>query len=163
MATLAIMPRNDGNRSWARSLLIERWQDVVIVTRGIAHRADELPAFAAELESRLAGLITFRISGDECEIVSLDSTQERRGVGTALLNAALAAATQAGCRRVWLVTTNDNLPALEFFQKRGYRLAAVYPGAIEQARRLKPQLPQAGWRGIPLRDELELERVISGE
>lgn len=160
MATITVMPADDSHRSWARSLLVERWLDVMIVTRGTAHRADELPAFAAELEGRLAGLITYRISGGECEIVSLDSVRERLGVGTTLLNAVFAAATQAGCRRVWLVTTNDNLPALEFFQKRGYHLAAVYPGALEHTRRLKPQLPAHGWRGIPLRDELELERKI---
>jgi hypothetical protein len=59
---------------------------------------------------------------------------------------------------VWLVTTNDNLVALRFYQRRGFRLSALRPGAVDEARRrLKPAIPDAGAFGIPLRDELELE------
>jgi ribosomal protein S18 acetylase RimI-like enzyme len=68
---------------------------------------------------------------------------------------------QAGCRRVWLITTNDNLEALGFYQKRGFVLAALHRNAMAETRRFKPNIPLIGMGGIPLRDELELERKIA--
>ncbi|UCD57579.1 MAG: GNAT family N-acetyltransferase, partial [Candidatus Hydrogenedentota bacterium] len=103
------------------------------------------------------GLVTFRIEDDECEIVTIDSTAEGTGVGSALIGAVKDAAVSAQCKRLWLITTNDNTAALRFYQKRGFILVAVYPNALEQARRLKPELPFIGKDGIPLRDEIELE------
>jgi len=67
------------------------------------------------------------------------------------------AAAAAGCTRLWLVTTNDNVEALRFYQKQGFRLVALYPNALEASRRLEPDLPLVGRHGIPLRDEIELE------
>jgi hypothetical protein len=61
---------------------------------------------------------------------------------------------------LWLITNNDNLPALGFFQKRGLSLVAVYRNAVDVARRLKPEIPLVGKNGIPLRDEIELEMVL---
>jgi Acetyltransferase (GNAT) family len=67
---------------------------------------------------------------------------------------------EAGCRRVWLITTNDNLRALRFYQRRGFRLVAVHPDALARSRELKPSIPEIGLDGIPLRDELELELLL---
>jgi ribosomal protein S18 acetylase RimI-like enzyme len=102
------------------------------------------------------GLLTYAVRGEACEIVTLNSWAEGLGVGTALLAAARETARAAGCRRLWLVTTNDNLPALRFYQRRGFRLVAVHAGAVDEARKIKPQIPVIGLDGIPLRDELEL-------
>jgi hypothetical protein len=126
----------------------------------VVHRPSELPGFVALREGRRTGLVTYRIDGAECEIVTLDSLEGRLGIGTALLEAAVAAARDAGCRRAWLVTTNDNLDALRFYQKRGFALTALYPGALVQSRSLKPQIPLVGQHGIPLRDEIELEMQL---
>ena len=98
--------------------------------------------------------------GDSCEIVSLDSLVSGIGIGSALVAAAQAMARSAGCRRLWLITTNDNLAALRFYQKRGFRLVAVHVGAVDGARRLKPEIPAVGLDGIALHDELELEFVL---
>jgi len=106
-------------------------------------------------------LVTFQITGDACEIVTLDSLIEDRGIGTGLIEAVSTAASAVGCRRLWLITTNDNLHALGFYQKRGFRLAAVHPGAVDAARKLKPEIPLIGNDGIPIRDEIELEIVLT--
>ena len=90
-----------------------------------------------------------------------DSLRERIGVGAALLEAALEEARRAGCRRAWLVTTNDNLPAVRFYQKRGWRIRAIRPGAIRESRRQKPEIPEMGVDGIPIRDEIELELPLA--
>jgi hypothetical protein len=107
-------------------------------------------------------LITYRLAGASCEIISLDSLRPGIGVGTALIDAVAVAARQTGCRRLWLITTNDNLNALGFYQKRGFVLAAVHPDAVAEARLLKPNIPLVGLNGIPLRDEIELERILPG-
>jgi ribosomal protein S18 acetylase RimI-like enzyme len=87
----------------------------------------------------------------------MNSLAEARGVGSALVDAVRNAAANAGCQRLWLITTNDNTTALRFWQKRGFRLAALYRNAIEQSRKLKPEIPLTGNDGISIRDEIELE------
>jgi len=122
---------------------------------------EELPGFkAVGADGHWIGLITYMVAGDACEIVTLDSLRERAGVGGALIDAVAQVARAAGCARLWLVTTNDNLHALGFYQRRGFRLTALRPGAVDESRRIKPAIPVIGHDRIPLRDELELERPL---
>lgn len=158
-----IRPLGDTDRQWVASLLGKRWASPRIVTRGRVHQADRLPGFIAEVEDRPAGLLTYCIEGDACEIVSLDSLIEGMGIGSALLDAAKRAAEAVGCRRLWLVTTNDNMAALRFYQRRGFCLAALHRDAMTISRRLKPGIPPTGIDGIPLRDEIELEILLGEE
>jgi N-acetylglutamate synthase-like GNAT family acetyltransferase len=97
------------------------------------------------------------LSDEGFEIVSLDALVQHSGVGSALLTAAAEAANQHGARRIWLVTTNDNLDALRFYQRRGLRIVDVAPGMVDAARAVKPSIPLSGEYGIPLHDELTLE------
>ena len=152
-----IQPFTDEHRAWARALLTKSWAAPRVVTRGRLHQADLLPGFVAHVDDRPVGLATYHISGDGCELVTLDSTAPGGGIGTALVEAVRAAARASGCRRLWLITTNDNSHALRFYQKRGFRIAAVHVDAIRESRRLKPEIPLAGFDGIPIRDEVELE------
>ena len=101
--------------------------------------------------------MTYEIVGEACEIVTIDALKEGRGVGTALLEAVVEVAREAGCKRVQLLTTNNNLRALAFYQKRGFRLVGLVPGAIDEERRLKPSIPLVDEAGLPIRDELHLE------
>jgi N-acetylglutamate synthase-like GNAT family acetyltransferase len=107
--------------------------------------------------------VTYRLEGDECEVITLNSLIGGMGVGSALIEAIREVAVSAGCKRLWLITTNDNLAALSFYQKRGFVLVAVYRNVLEQSRRLKPEIPLVGMDGIPLRDELELELLLANE
>jgi GNAT superfamily N-acetyltransferase len=152
---IRVLRTEDG--SWVRTLLTQRWYSPRIVTRGRVHQADQLPGFIAEDASGLLGLTTYRLEAGQCEVVTLDSLAGRRGIGTALLAAVQAAARAAGCRRLWLITTNDNLQALRFYQRRGLVLAALHRDALRESRKLKPEIGAIGADGIPLRDEIELE------
>ncbi len=127
------------------------------MTRGRVHDASALPAYVARDGDQRVGLATYRIDGSDCELVSLNSERDGAGVGGTLLAAVAAAARSAGCKRLWLITTNDNLPALRFYQKRGFRLLRIHRDALEASRRLKPSIPRIGMGGIELRDEIELE------
>jgi ribosomal protein S18 acetylase RimI-like enzyme len=107
---------------------------------------------------RVVGLVTYEPGDAAWQILTLNAFERRRGIGSGLLNAVVDEATAQGARRVWLVTSNDNLDALRFYQRRGMRLAAVHAGALDEARRLlKPSLPEVGDYGIAVRDEIELE------
>ncbi len=145
------------DREWMLRILQEQWGSSSIVTRGRIHDAGNLPGFVALLDGEPQGLLTFCLAEGECEIITLNSLKEGRGIGTKLLKAAREYALQAGSTRLWLVTTNDNLRALRFYQKRGFELVALRCRAIEQSRKLKPEIPALGLDGIPIRDEIELE------
>lgn len=147
-------------REWAAELIRDHWGSTELVTRGRIHDATELPGFVAVGRGEPVGLATYRIDKDQCEMVSLDSLMEGIGIGTALINAVKAEARKRGCRRLWLITTNDNLDAVHFYQKRGFHLVAVHRDALEETRRLKPELPLTGMDGIPLRDEIEMDLVL---
>jgi N-acetylglutamate synthase-like GNAT family acetyltransferase len=150
------------DRNWVAHFLDKYWSSTKLVTRGKVYYAHLLPGFTAELnaapeDAPPAGLLTYTIEGQDCEIVTINSLETGIGVGTALLEAVKEVALAAGCARLWLITTNDNLDALRFLQKRGFELVAVHRNALFEARKLKPQIPLLGKDGIPLRDEIELE------
>lgn len=128
-----------------------------MVTRGRLFDLTTLPGFVALAGERPVGLLTYHISDGGCEVTSLNSGYPGGGVGSALIEAARETAEKAGCWRLWLITTNDNLHALRFYQRRGFTLVAVHQDSLREARRLKPEIPFIGLDGIPLRDEIELE------
>jgi ribosomal protein S18 acetylase RimI-like enzyme len=160
-AAVAVRPLREDERAWLAEHLELSWGGTTIVSRGRVHDAAQLPALVAQAGEELLGLATFEMRHGACELVAIEAFRRRRGVGSALLAAVIAHARAGGCERLWLVTTNDNLEALRFYQRRDMRLVAVHPGAVEQARALKPAIPRIGEHGIPLRDELELELLIA--
>lgn len=135
----------------------EFWGSSIIIVHGDLYDLQELPGFKAELDGQLAGFLHYEFKEDACEILTLASLKEGRGVGSALLKVIEALARQKHCQVLHLTTTNDNLHALGFYQRRGYRFAALYPGQIDISRQLKPTIPQLGDNRIPLRDEVRLE------
>ncbi len=160
MSEIRIRDVSPDERAWVRVLIRERWGDESVVAHGARYVPHELAGLVAEREGERVGLITYRIAGGACEVVTVDSLHPGQGIGTALLDAVVSAAQDARCKRVWVITTNDNLEALRFYQKRGFVLVAVHPNALERSRQLKPQIPLVGAHGIPLRDEIELERAL---
>jgi GNAT superfamily N-acetyltransferase len=148
-----ITPFGPADYDWATAMLTEEWGAPVVVSRGALHDPRTLPGFVARRDGEPVGLVTFHITGDDCEVVSINGYE----VGAALLDAAIDAARRLGCRRAWLVTTNDNTRALRFYQRRGWDLVALHRDGVTAGRRLKPGIPEFGLDGIPLRHELELE------
>lgn len=158
----AIEPRD---LTFIREELTRNFHAVQISSRGRWFDADQLPGFIAARRDGLdrVGLLTHTAltPGETCEVVTLSSRLENSGVGSLLLAAAVDAARSARCSRIFLTTTNDNLRALGFYQRRGWTLAALHPRQMDIARQTKPEIPLMGANGIPLRDELELELVFS--
>jgi GNAT superfamily N-acetyltransferase len=156
----SIRTYEESDRHWARALLYDRWGSARIVTRGRIHQADRLPGFVAEGEGQKLGLLTYSVDDKSCEVISLDSLVQGQGVAHALLEAVEAIAREKGCKRLWLITTNDNHRAIEFYQRQGFTIAAIHHGAIARARQLKPEIPSHGQNGVPIHDEWEFERWL---
>ncbi|BCB03686.1 GNAT family N-acetyltransferase [Bacillus sp. KH172YL63] len=137
------------------------WGSPVIVVSTGTYDCTTLSGFAVlDEHSAIIGLVTYALKRDECEIISLDSLQEGKGIGTSLIRKVESLAYTQQCKRLKLITTNDNLHPLGFYQKRGFRLAGVYVGAVEKARKIKPKIPLKGFGGIPIRDEIVLVKDL---
>jgi ribosomal protein S18 acetylase RimI-like enzyme len=143
-----------------RQFWIEHWGGEEMVSRGHVYRPEQLEGFVVEESDEWIGLLTFFITDRECEVTSLDSLREGRGIGSGLIDKAIEEARARNCRRLFLITTNDNLNALGFYQKRGFEIVSVYRGAVNESRKRKPGIPLIGFNNIPLRDEIELEMSL---
>ena len=152
---MTVRDRTEQDSDWIEPLLLDRWGGTTVVVHGEVIDLLRLPALVAD---RTQGLATYHIHDGEAELMSLDAVHPGRGVGTLLLEALVARLLQQNVQSLWVTTTNDNLAALRFYQCRGFQLRRLRPGAVEQARLLKPSIPHIGENGIPIRDELDLWR-----
>jgi GNAT superfamily N-acetyltransferase len=107
-----------------------------------------------------SGLVSWWAEGDRAEVVSVHAEPPGHGAGTRLMDAAEDALRESGVRRVVLATTNDNVRALNFYVRRGYRLTRVHLNAMDRVRESKPGVPLEGRDGVPLLDMWELEKEL---
>jgi ribosomal protein S18 acetylase RimI-like enzyme len=143
-----------------RQFWTEHWGGEEMITRGNVYRPEQLEGFVVEEDDEWIGLLTFLINDNECEVTSLDSLREGQGIGSTLIDKAVEEARARHCKRLFLITTNDNLNALGFYQKRGFEIVTIYRGAVNESRKRKPSIPLIGFNNIPLRDEIELEIIL---
>ena len=151
---VAVRPLSAAEAEWTSRVLEDGWGSTIVARRAELIDAAELPGFVAERAGERVGLVTYADRSDGTEIVTIQSLVEGAGVGRALMDAVLVHCRAIGSPRLWLVTTNDNLRAYEFYQRWGLDLVGVEIGGVEHSRRLKPGLPQVGASGLPLRHEL---------
>lgn len=154
---LTIKSIDDTHHDWIKAFAIEHWGAETVVSRGVSHKLTSLSGFVVYQNDEIVGLATYHIHATDFELVSINSLKEEQGIGSMLIGAILAEARQNKCQRVWLITTNDNLNALKFYQRRGFELVAIYRYAVNEARKIKPEIPEVGMYDIPLRDEIEME------
>lgn len=159
--TMEIRAKAAGDRDALAAIWTERYGAPNVVARGVMHKPLDLPGFVATDGGKLIGALTYSLVEDEVEVVTLDSMSEDKGAGTALLDAAVAFAREAKAFRLCLVTTNDNIRALRFYQRRGWAMSGFYRDAVTVARRIKPQIPAIGDNDIPIRHEIEFEFRLS--
>ena len=147
-------------RNLVNQFFIDNWFSTDMSVRGEIIDGTKLDGFLLQEDSKIIGLVTYKFYENICEIISLDSKKENIGIGSALLKEAEKVATDNDCKKMRLITTNDNMRALQFYQKRGYCLTKLYPNAMDEVRKVKPSVPELGDNDIPLRDEIELEKIL---
>lgn len=157
-----VRPLEPADRSWLRRRLDEAWGGPFQAYGGeLVDAASGAGLLAVDERGERLGILLHRPLDAAWEVVLLEALRPGEGIGTALLDACLGAARDAGARALTVTTTNDNAPALQFYQRRGFRLVALRPAAVDEARRaLKPTIPEVGLHGIPIRDEIDLRRDL---
>lgn len=148
---------SDDDRIWVKERTELLFGGDFVVSRDEVHDPHKLPGFIAAEGRERVGLATYSIYSGECELVTIDSLCQFMGVGTLLLEKVMEVALEAGCRKIWTITTNDNLDAQRFFQRRGFTLTNVRVGGMTKIRLLKPSVPKVGYYDLPVRDEFEYE------
>ena len=148
------------NRKQIDAFIVRQWYTMRMVVHGEPVDLGTADGFYACDGNEIIGLITWRQLEKGFEILSLDSLHEAHGIGTILLNKVIREAQENGAKTIRLITTNDNLPALRFYQKRGFDMIRIYRNALDQAWKIKPEIPLIGMNGIPLKHEIELEMTL---
>jgi ribosomal protein S18 acetylase RimI-like enzyme len=152
-----INPIQTDQRDTIKSFITKNWGSHMVVSKGQVHNVTELPGFISIKDGQITGLITYNILKKECEIVTLDSKRKNLGIGTQLIDKVLEVAKHHKCKRVWLITTNDNIKAIRFYQKRGFEWIGFYKDSIQESRKLKPEIPEFGFNNLPVKHEIEFE------
>ena len=158
--TIEIREGQPDDRAWALDVLVREWHGPLIERGDEFVDAGALPHLIAELVGERVGLATLLLGDDFVEIITLNSFQEGKGIGSALIAATKGLATSREANDVRLYTTNDNLHALGFYQRQGFTLHALHRDTMTRARLQKPEIPLIGRGGIPLRDEIELRMSL---
>ncbi|MBD7938324.1 GNAT family N-acetyltransferase [Cytobacillus sp. Sa5YUA1] len=154
---------NENNRERVSDFFSKHWGTTEMVLSSGVYHCDELDGYVYKgTKGEIVGLVTYIRHNEEIyEVISLDSVDEGQGIGSSLMFVIEEKARGFGAKAVQLITTNDNLHALSFYQKRGYVLKSLYPNAVEIARTIKPSIPFVASNGIPIRDELLLYKQLS--
>lgn len=159
---LSIRESTPADREWGLDVLIREWHGPLIERADEFVDASDLTWLVAELNGDRVGLTTLLFGNEFVEIVTINSLVERQGVGTSLVEASANLAKSRGAHDLRLFTTNDNLHAIGFYQKRGFRLYAIHRDTMTRARVVKPEIPVVGHEGIPIMDEIELRLIFDG-
>lgn len=163
-ASLVVWVRalTSSDRPWVRTTLVRNWTSTTVARRGELIDATGLRGFVGLVGGKRAGLALVDVREGSYEVVAISASRPRRGIGRALMQQCVDDARALGCTRVWLVTTNDNVGAIAFYERFGMSLCAVHRGAVHEARALKSSIPRLDGHGVPIDDELEFELALRG-
>ena len=151
---------NSLNRSLVNTFIKEHWYTTTMIIRGRVIDMTKTEGFFFRDGKSIIGLITYLVYDNILEIASLDSLRENQGIGSKLIETVIHEAKERKVRKIVLITTNDNINAIRFYQKRGFDMVHLFRNALDISRKLKPEIPLIGENSIPLRHEIEFELSI---
>ena len=151
----------DADRAAIAAMMESCWGSRLVVCGGEAFYPDQEDGFIERRDGDIVGLLTYRARDREMELLTLNAMVEGRGIGTSLVLSAIDRAREMGCHRVWLITTNDNLKAIGLYQRLGFRMIRIDVDAVTEARKMKPEIPRYGHRGVPIQDEVVMELPLA--
>jgi N-acetylglutamate synthase-like GNAT family acetyltransferase len=148
---------NENDRSVINEYLTHHFSSQKLVSRGEIHDSSTLPGIIACSDDAPLGFILYHVDGEECQIIAAVSIVQEEGIGRILMREMQGIIRSAGCTRLWLITTNNNIAAQKFYKSLGFKLVKTHLDAITNSRFLKPEIPEKDSEGIPIKDELEYE------
>ena len=148
------------DRTLVDEFIRQQWYTTTMIIRGKEVDMTQTEGFYVKEQEDIIGLITYLVSDDVLEVTSLNSLRENQGIGTKLVDAVIREAKDRKLKKILVVTTNDNINAIKFYQKRGFDMARLYHNALDISRKIKPEIPLIGDHSIPLRHEIEFELLI---
>ena len=148
------------DRTLVDEFIRQQWYTTTMIIRGKEIDMTQTEGFYVKEQEDIIGLITYFVSDDVLEVISLNSLRENQGIGTKLVDAVIREAKDRKLKKILVVTTNDNINAIKFYQKRGFDMARLYHNALDISRKIKPEIPLIGDHSIPLRHEIEFELLI---
>ena len=148
------------DRTLVDEFIRQQWYTTTMIIRGKEIDMTQTDGFYVKEQEDIIGLITYFVSDDVLEVISLNSLRENQGIGTKLVDAVIREAKDRKLKKILVVTTNDNINAIKFYQKRGFDMACLYHNALDLSRKIKPEIPLIGDHSIPLRHEIEFELLI---
>ena len=151
---------SSSNRNLVNAFIKQHWYTTTMIIRGKEIDMTKVDGFYFRDGKTIVGLITYIVYNNTLEITSLDSLQENQGIGSELVETVIHEAKERNLQKIVLITTNDNINAIRFYQKRGFDMAHLFRNAMDISRKLKPEIPLIGDNSIPLRHEIEFELSI---
>lgn len=150
----------DKDKAWLKKVSLEEYGGEFCVFLGRKFYMEDLEGFYLGDESKRLGLITYEIRDHLCEIMTLNAFIKFRGTGSKLLKKIIEKAKNRNCNKIIVRTTNDNLDAIRFYQRRNFKIVKIYKNALDQDRKLKKSIPKIGDYKIPMQDAIELEFLL---
>ena len=147
-----------GEEKTVRELVKLFWGEDEQLTFGRKFTVSSLPAYIAEVKSKVVGFVAFAPVGDALIIAALGIVPEYQncGFGRKLVEQVEKEAQKRGKKKLLVSTSNDDLPALAFYQRDGFQIFAVEPNVIAE----KHGRILGGIGGLPIRDELRLRKIL---
>jgi len=156
--TIRLTTPNDANQ--IKELMNKHWGGEPLVIRAENYYPSKLEGILATSENEIIGFLFFDIQDGSCEIVVFEVFNKFQGIGTKILAQLINIANDKDWKRIFLMTGNDNLDALRFYQRRGFHICDIHIDSVKESRKMKPGIPVTGEHGIPLRDEIDLEMKL---
>jgi len=144
-----------------KELMDKYWGGEPLVVRAKKYYPSKLEGILAVKKDEIIGFLFFDAQSESCEIIVFEVLKKFQGIGTKMLEKLKDISNDKGCKRIFLMTNNDNLDALRFYQRRGFHICAIHVDSVKESRKLKPGIPMIGEHGIPLRDEIDLELLLN--
>jgi GNAT superfamily N-acetyltransferase len=159
-SNLIIRSKEPNDSTMLKEIMDKDWGGEPLVVRGEKYYPTILDGLIILGGDKMCGFLSYEIRDHVCEIIAFEIYAQSKGIGTLALNKLKEIAQSKNCNKLYLMTTNDNVDALRFYQKRGFHICGIHLDSVKISRKIKPSIPDIGDHGIPLRDEIDLEMLI---
>ncbi len=157
--TYTITQKSNGDKGSISKFVRTFWGEEEQLTFDREFNVSELPGYVARLKNKFVGFVSTEELDDATIIVALGILPEHQslGIGRRLIAEVEREAERTKKKMLLVSTSNDDLPALGFYQKLGFQICEVKPNAIA----IKHGKILRGIGNLPIRDELRLKKNLA--